>query len=383
MRDPSATVILVSNEGFPSRCDIGKQSEVLNSCDIAICYSNPAGQCLNDGKCVRPDECDCPSGTQLPMCEDIDECNTTNGGCTDRCVNSVGTYHCECDAPKDLLADLKSCAFRCFDEPTGTCANGGVCVDNDVCDCPDGTTSPRCEDIDECHSAENICEHTCVNVPASFHCTCLKGYEVLEDLHSCAPVCFHMTPGTCLNSHKCSAPDECSCSEGYELPMCEDKDECLDTKSHACRQLCINELGSYRCDCKIGYVLAADEVSCDDVDECVGEPANGNCTEICENVPGTFNCLCNDGYQLMADQISCEAVCFAEEPGFCPNQGTCVSPGVCECQPGYSGHNCSDTDECASNNGGCEFSCVNEVGSFFCDCFDGFTLIVEDNTCEG
>jgi hypothetical protein len=27
---------------------------------------------------------------------DVDECDTNNGGCTDRCVNTVGGYHCQC-----------------------------------------------------------------------------------------------------------------------------------------------------------------------------------------------------------------------------------------------------------------------------------------------
>ena len=33
---------------------------------------------------------------------------------------------------------------------------------------------------------------------------------------------------------------------------------------------------------------------------------------------------------------------------------------------------CIDIDECITNNGGCEQICDNEIGSYSCDCRDGF-----------
>ena len=38
---------------------------------------------------------------------DIDECQTNNGGCGDRCVNTAGSYHCECDKEGYTLSDDK------------------------------------------------------------------------------------------------------------------------------------------------------------------------------------------------------------------------------------------------------------------------------------
>ena len=43
---------------------------------------------------------------------------------------------------------------------------------------------------------------------------------------------------------------------------------------------------------------------------------------------------------------------------------------------------CPDIDECANANGGCQQQCINEEGSFRCECFDGFKSN-ENNFCVG
>ena len=40
-------------------------------------------------------------------------------------------------------------------------------------------------DIDECLDENGGCGQTCVNEIASYHCECLKGYELEDDLHNC------------------------------------------------------------------------------------------------------------------------------------------------------------------------------------------------------
>ena len=44
---------------------------------------------------------------------------------------------------------------------------------------------------------------------------------------------------------------------------------------------------------------------------------------------------------------------------------------------------CTDVDECQNNNGGCEQNCTNTVGSFFCNCVDGFLLGANLLGCDG
>ncbi|CAF91150.1 unnamed protein product, partial [Tetraodon nigroviridis] len=40
-----------------------------------------------------------------------------------------------------------------------------------------------------------------------------------------------------------------------------------------------------------------------------------------------------------------------------------------------------DVDECADNNGGCQQVCVNTMGSYECQCTDGFFLSDNQHTC--
>ena len=41
-----------------------------------------------------------------------------------------------------------------------------------------------------------------------------------------------------------------------------------------------------------------------DVDEC--QTSNGGCAEFCNNTGGSFECSCRTGYMLTADDASCE-----------------------------------------------------------------------------
>ena len=43
----------------------------------------------------------------------------------------------------------------------------------------------------------------------------------------------------------------------------------------------------------------------------------------------------------------------------------------------------SDMDECQTNNGGCNQICTNTVGSFECSCGTGYTLAADNLNCDG
>ena len=46
-------------------------------------------------------------------------------------------------------------------------------------------------------------------------------------------------------------------------------------------------------------------------------------------------------------------------------------------------HTCTDIDECAASNGGCEQSCINTNGSKYCSCQSGYTLTENELNCTG
>ncbi|XP_041036543.1 epidermal growth factor-like protein 7 [Carcharodon carcharias] len=66
----------------------------------------------------------------------------------------------------------------------------------------------------------------------------------------------------CQNGGSCSYPDTCTCHPGWTGRTCAiDVDECH-TRLPLCSQRCANTLGSYRCQCLVGYTLMADGRSC-------------------------------------------------------------------------------------------------------------------------
>ena len=48
-----------------------------------------------------------PSTTLVfePLSSDIDECNDANGGCPHHCLNTDGSYYCQCNTGYEETAD--------------------------------------------------------------------------------------------------------------------------------------------------------------------------------------------------------------------------------------------------------------------------------------
>ncbi|XP_070571018.1 epidermal growth factor-like protein 7 isoform X3 [Ptychodera flava] len=161
---------------------------------------------------------------------------------------------------------------------------------------------------------------------------CCDGWE--EDNGQCIrPVC----DPPCQNGGTCVAPNDCNCPAEYEGQICDS-----------------------------------------DINECSG--SHGGCDSICTNTIGSFYCSCPSGYTLNGDGRSCDAVC--DPP--CQNGGTCVAPNDCNCPAEYEGQICdSDKDECLYNNGGCQGSCFNNMGSFTCNCGSGYHLADDNLQCLG
>ena len=43
----------------------------------------------------------------------------------------------------------------------------------------------------------------------------------------------------------------------------------------------------------------------------------------------------------------------------------------------------TDTNECLTDNRGCDHTCTNAIGSFYCSCDPGYTLQNDGATCLG
>ncbi|XP_060067155.1 uncharacterized protein LOC132547415 [Ylistrum balloti] len=166
----------------------------------------------------------------------------------------------------------------------------------------------------------------------------------------------------------------CQCKQGFVVTNegCDDINECLDGPcgDHA---LCYNTPGTYECVCNPGYVMTDGE--CKDRDECLDFPCPGNAH--CNNTDGSYRCKCYDGFASIGD--TCEDINECEEnPSTCPANSECVNIDgghLCVCSNGFSKVNgtCEDVNECTTS-AVCHSNsqCSNTVGSYRCVCEDGF-----------
>ncbi|XP_029819725.1 LOW QUALITY PROTEIN: fibrillin-2 [Manacus vitellinus] len=411
-------------------CNLGYESDPTgkNCVDINECTSNPCvnGVCRNNAGSFA---CECSPGSKLDptgticvdtacprgyarmkgvTCEDVNECEVFPGVCPNgRCVNSAGSFRCECPEGLTLDGTARTCVGsvgsawgsdceECPKPGTGEfkaiCPRGpgfanrgdvlsgrpfykdvneckvfsGLCTHGTCrntigsfrCICGNGfaldAEERNCTDIDECRISPDLCGHgTCVNTPGSFECECFEGYESgfmmmknCMDINECERDPLLCRGGICMNT---DGSFECICPPGHELTAegntCIDINECS-LSDNLCRNgRCVNVIGTYQCSCDSGFQATLDRQGCVDIDECT--ITNGGCDTHCSNSEGSYECSCSEGYALMPDKRSC-----------------------------------ADIDECEDNPDICDGGqCTNIPGEYRCLCFDGFMASLDMKTC--
>lgn len=206
----------------------------------------------------------------------------------------------------------------------------------------------------------------------------------------------------------------CTCPTGQTLHpnnvTCT-KEPCAD-----CALTCQDEGGSYVCQCPPGHTLAPDRQTCVDVDECkeaslcTGEgrecvntqggyectcidglaEEDGACVNVsicemcehllCEKSNGVYGCNCRKGFRVSAkDPTMCELHCALRDcPATCIRNPEKDNEEQCFCPDGYirdtgdDGNFCTDIDECEYAQ--CDHKCINQYGSYTCECDEGYTL---------
>jgi len=136
-----------------------------------------------------------------------------------------------------------------------------------------------------------------------------------------------------------------------------------------------------KCICKPGFV--GEGFHCEDVDECIiGDNVCGSPDRLCLNNEGSFSCECGTGFTRNIGD-DCEDIdeCATNPRDVCPYMTECINTVgsfICDCkEPGYlaDGKQCVDIDECKNGNHTCMENavCVNALGSFVCFCAVGYT----------
>ncbi|XP_055369639.1 nephronectin isoform X2 [Betta splendens] len=147
------------------------------------------GSCVN-GKCVGPDQCLCSRGYEGARCaNDVNECGLPARPCSQRCMNTHGSYRCYCEAGFALGADGHTCTNvdEC-ERDGGACPPPRACRNTFggfACVCGGGFVAGtlrgavRCRDEDECLSGSHRCSRhaRCLNTGGSYTCRCSEGYH--------------------------------------------------------------------------------------------------------------------------------------------------------------------------------------------------------------
>ncbi|KAM9367882.1 fibrillin-2 [Phaethornis superciliosus] len=365
--------------------------------DIDECQELP-GLCQG-GNCINTFgsfQCECPEGYYLSeetrICEDIDECVAHPSECgPGTCYNTLGNYTCICP-PEYKQANG---GHNCIDMRKSFCYrsyNGTSCenelpfnVTKKMCCCTYNVGkawNKPCEPCPTLGTAEF--KNICGNIPG-FTFDIHTGKAV--DIDECKEIPGICANGVCINQ---IGSFRCECPTGFSyndlLLVCEDIDECSNGGTLCQRNAdCINSPGSYRCECAAGFRLSPNG-ACVDRNECLEIP-NVCSHGLCVDIQGSYQCVCHNGFKASRDQTMCMDVDECERYP-CGN-GTCkntVGSYNCLCYPGFElthNNDCMDIDECSSlfgqvcRNG----QCFNEIGSFKCLCNEGYELTLDVNNC--
>ncbi|XP_019648026.1 PREDICTED: signal peptide, CUB and EGF-like domain-containing protein 2 [Branchiostoma belcheri] len=166
-------------------------------------------------------------------------------------------------------------------------------------------------DFDACLSNPCDVNAVCTDNPApalDATCTCKAGYEgdgtSCSDIDACLSTSCDVN-AVCTDNPAPALDATCNCNAGYEGDgtSCSDIDECA-SNNGGCAHTCTNNVGSFSCSCRAGYVLNNDGFACDDDNECSRN--NGGCQRVCTNTEGSFICSCNGQEELNADGFSCD-----------------------------------------------------------------------------
>ncbi|XP_022795137.1 fibrillin-1-like [Stylophora pistillata] len=324
------------------------------------------GFCNRDPSSLLP--CVCLSGYQWNstsvICEDTDECLLGSHECLPpaQCINTPGSYRCECPTLVGWSFDGKTCNDTDECQYPNVCDSQATCINfpgGFNCSCNTGWRGkgahPICFDIDECAEGTDRCPgpSKCVNTLGSYYCICDPGWEKVsefacKDIDECSLGVDGCDPNSaCINT---AGSWQCTCNSGYypdpsdaRLPICKDINECVQN-ANACpaESLCVNYAGSYRCNCLSGWRNQGPH-KCVDINECSEGSHSCPLNSRCVNIQGSHQCHCNSGFT-----------------------------------PPITTTTCQDLDECTTGRHSCSSFgnayCVNTIGSYTCRCYNCYYM---------
>nr|XP_039270654.1 uncharacterized protein LOC120345319 isoform X2 [Styela clava] len=208
---------------------------------------------------------------------DIDECAIANGGCSNSCNNTIGSYFCSCPPGDALAEDGKTCVFDVCGVDNGNCEfRCALFFSGHRCMCPNTRqwVNNVCENYNECDDDNGGCSDICEDLDDGYRCACPAGMTLTQDGLNC------------------------------EIDSCAEQNW-----PFVCSQICQNVPGgSYQCMCQEGYLMEDDGHNCTEINEC--EFGNGGCEDVCVNTEGSYRCECPPNMELRPDGKTCGIQCY-------------------------------------------------------------------------
>ncbi|KAL3990494.1 EGF-like domain family protein [Acanthocheilonema viteae] len=354
---------LKSSKCIPSPCENGANCTIVQNtfkcdcpphfggilCDIQkdMCELNP---CKNGAICLSENgdfKCICANGYEGRICDEMKDYCKALPCLHGHCKTISDNFLCECDSGwsgEHCDVDINECMrFPC--ENDGNCTNTPGSYQ---CSCDSYYLGDRCEIAGSCVEGPCGDNGDCIQLTSTTHsCVCRRGYT--GDI--CDTIIDYCSPNPCENGATCQGfigDFNCSCLPGFTGERCSvDIDDCVDK---VCQNggRCIDRVNGYECNCEgTGY----QGIHCtDDINECdLGICVHGRCT----NLIGSYNCDCDIGY--IGKQCTLEDPCIPDDLNRTRHDcvhGTCVHPTVgiknnkqvanyeCKCEFGYSGEYC-------------------------------------------
>ncbi|XP_017144221.1 protein serrate isoform X2 [Drosophila miranda] len=368
-------------------------------CDQDLNYCGTHEPCKHGGTCenTAPDQyrCTCAEGLSGEQCEIVEHpCATQpcrNGGtCTLKPMNATRPpvyrimrgMSTSMGKPISRRNSIRSLANLRQESQNGS-SNGGALGSSPglpltplaaefTCGCAAGWTGSTCEiNIDEC--AGGPCEHggTCVDLIGGFRCECppeWRGDVCQVDVNECEVphAAQAVSANTLLTTTMASAAIGSNLSSSAALlaaltsavaasNAASTIGPCINARE------CINEPGSFSCQCLEGWGGAT---CAENLDDCVGQCKNG---ASCIDLVNDYRCACGPGYSGR----DCETDIDECATSPCRNGGECVDmigKFNCICPLGYSGSLCEEAKDHCTPSPCLQGRCLNTPGSYYCHC---------------